>query len=555
MAKKNKSKKKAEAAAPAAAAAPVAAAEAATEAPVSSTEASPAPEETGPIPTTNGSDTKDTEAEAATVSSLREQLEAAQNELQTQTKRLQVEKDVAVKRLEQQLAERATETEATQNGDTESAEAEHERQLQQSSKELLLEQQEHEKTRGLLLEAQQATTEALKRQNEASGPAETAAASGPSADEVEELREQLQKVTLEKSEKEEQYDTLLGRITQIKSTLGERLKSDAAELEELRGELAEARGALEQEKSAVKTLKSELVGASDESSKLSAELASFRRKFNSEVENLSRERDLLKRENLVVQEQLNKSQGTTSRYEIALGESNTLVVDLEARNQSLQDELKHLQTLVASSQQEKSEILDKLNALKKQGESSSSEQSTKIQEIEAERQALEEQLQTVKQGLEAASETQKQQEEKIAHLATFEKDARDKSLQIGKLRHEAVILNEHLTNALQMIKKSSEGDTVDKQLVSNLILSFVGLSRGDTKKFEVLQLISNFLGWDEQEKVQAGLSRSTFMDQSNLERSGSGTNLMGAGADKSGGGAVGFFGKFAEFLDREASKK
>lgn len=44
----------------------------------------------------------------------------------------------------------------------------------------------------------------------------------------------------------------------------------------------------------------------------------------------------------------------------------------------------------------------------------------------------------------------------------FEKEVKEKNLLIGKLRHEAVILNDHLTKALKYIKRSKPDDTVDK---------------------------------------------------------------------------------------------
>lgn len=44
----------------------------------------------------------------------------------------------------------------------------------------------------------------------------------------------------------------------------------------------------------------------------------------------------------------------------------------------------------------------------------------------------------------------------------FEKEVKEKNLLIGKLRHEAVILNDHLTKALKYLKKGKPEDTIDK---------------------------------------------------------------------------------------------
>ena len=44
----------------------------------------------------------------------------------------------------------------------------------------------------------------------------------------------------------------------------------------------------------------------------------------------------------------------------------------------------------------------------------------------------------------------------------FEKEVKEKNLLIGKLRHEAVILNDHLTKALRYLKKGKPEDNIDK---------------------------------------------------------------------------------------------
>jgi hypothetical protein len=72
---------------------------------------------------------------------------------------------------------------------------------------------------------------------------------------------------------------------------------------------------------------------------------------------------------------------------------------------------------------------------------------------------------------------------------------KEKNLLIGKLRHEAVTLNEHLTKALRILKKGRPEENVDRQIVTNYILHFLAIDRSDPKKFEALQLIASLLGW------------------------------------------------------------
>jgi hypothetical protein len=86
-------------------------------------------------------------------------------------------------------------------------------------------------------------------------------------------------------------------------------------------------------------------------------------------------------------------------------------------------------------------------------------------------------------------------QQELARALPFEKEVKEKNLLIGKLRHEAVTLNEHLTKALRILKKGRPEDNVDRQIITNYFLHFLAIDRSDPKKFEALQLIAALLGW------------------------------------------------------------
>lgn len=46
----------------------------------------------------------------------------------------------------------------------------------------------------------------------------------------------------------------------------------------------------------------------------------------------------------------------------------------------------------------------------------------------------------------------------------YEREVKEKNLLIGKLRHEAVILNDHLTKALRFLRKGKPEDAIDKSV-------------------------------------------------------------------------------------------
>lgn len=54
-------------------------------------------------------------------------------------------------------------------------------------------------------------------------------------------------------------------------------------------------------------------------------------------------------------------------------------------------------------------------------------------------------------------------QKELERVRPFEKEVKEKNLLIGKLRHEAVTLNDHLTKALRFLKKGKPEDNVDRQ--------------------------------------------------------------------------------------------
>jgi hypothetical protein len=72
----------------------------------------------------------------------------------------------------------------------------------------------------------------------------------------------------------------------------------------------------------------------------------------------------------------------------------------------------------------------------------------------------------------------------------------------------AVIINEHLMEALRRLRRNSSETNVDRRLVTNVLLSFLATPRADPKRFEMLQLLSSVLSWTDAEREKAGLQRA-----------------------------------------------
>jgi hypothetical protein len=79
-------------------------------------------------------------------------------------------------------------------------------------------------------------------------------------------------------------------------------------------------------------------------------------------------------------------------------------------------------------------------------------------QLQAQKQLAQQAEMRAREAEEARDETSKE----LERTAPFEKEVKEKNLLIGKLRHEAIVLNDHLTKALRYLKKTKPEDNVDR---------------------------------------------------------------------------------------------
>jgi hypothetical protein len=61
--------------------------------------------------------------------------------------------------------------------------------------------------------------------------------------------------------------------------------------------------------------------------------------------------------------------------------------------------------------------------------------------------------------------------------------------------------------ALRRLRRGSANTSVDRRLVTNILLTFLCTPREDTKRFEMLGLLASILSWSDEERMRAGLQR------------------------------------------------
>ncbi|CAE7062146.1 unnamed protein product [Rhizoctonia solani] len=334
------------------------------------------------------------------------------------------------------------------------------------------------------------------------------------------LEQELEKTKAESDNWAEQYRTLLAKLTNMRTTLGNKLQQDAEELDRREQLIAQLTTTNEDLSGTVETLKQELDNSLEDASNLSRELSAFRQRaldttssVDAELEQMRIEVEHSRRDLETTRRELEEERLDREELEREAAQERVMAEELKAQLVVLRREVEQ-----AAAQRAR-----ETEAVQREKEKSANLQSVledfqlaKDMEI---RQALAESESTLQHTIKQLAEFKSRALQAEAELAesthnservnTLEKEVKEKNLLIGKLRHEAVIINEHLTIALRKLRSSaaSSSSSVDRELVSNILLAFLNAPRTDGTRFEMLTVLANVLGWGETEREKAGLQR------------------------------------------------
>ncbi|KAF7360429.1 Guanylate kinase [Mycena venus] len=329
------------------------------------------------------------------------------------------------------------------------------------------------------------------------------------SDPIEKLQRELERTREEKETLASQYRNLLAKLTTMRTTLGNKLKQDAEELDRREVLVQQLQAQNDDLTSTVEMLKEELISTSAEAERASSELDNMRsRAFEeSAQENLARERELRETQTELERCRMEKDEWERmAMQDKVLADEARSNAEMYRRDLELEREARERDAAELESEREKSEnlqsVLQDFQAAKdhelRQAVKDYNSQLTQVTQSLAEykHRALTAELQLE----ETQTNTSRTQE--------LEKEVKDKTLLIEKLRHEAIIINEHLMEALRRLRRNSTDTNVDRRLVTNVLLSFLTTPRADPKRFEMLSLLASVLSWTDPEREKAGLQRA-----------------------------------------------
>lgn len=284
--------------------------------------------------------------------------------------------------------------------------------------------------------------------------------------EVSQLTTDLEDSNSAREHAEEQYQNLLGRVEKIKESLSDRLKRDKAELEEARERIEELEAQNEELQGSAQSSGEDVEKLKEDLQDATRELNTLRSRNNLSAHNWLREKEELTRTVYHLKEEME----TTTN---AMGEWEVLAMEERSVKESLMDKVAELEEQVSTLKQgyesaaaerdSQATLVENLqNALREIQEARKQELREMVETTERQ---LRNEKQRAQEAEERSAEAKAAREElakELERTAPFEKEVKEKNLLIGKLRHEAIVLNDHLTKALRYLKKTKPEDNVDR---------------------------------------------------------------------------------------------
>ncbi|KAH8113821.1 hypothetical protein DFH11DRAFT_1509821 [Phellopilus nigrolimitatus] len=338
----------------------------------------------------------------------------------------------------------------------------------------------------------------------------------------------------------------------MRTTLGNKLKQDAEELDRREQLIQQLSGQNDDLSTSLHALQSEIETSNAEAERASRELESMRSRAyeESSQEALVREREL--RETQVELERCKMERDEWEREalegRVGLDEARTVSENLR---RDLEIERKEREKENAELVDEREKSVNLQSVLEDFQMAKDHELRQAVRDRDAHLTQITQALAEYKHRAHTAEMQLEETSANTSRTAELEKEVKEKNLLIGKLRHEAVILNEHLTEALRRLRRNQTDTNVDRRLVTNVLLSFLTTPRADSKRFEMLNLLSTILAWGDAEREKAGLQRAAAPSPGSATP-GSPSKGKGAAMLDTGDETESFSQRWVEFLLKES---
>lgn len=298
---------------------------------------------------------------------------------------------------------------------------------------------------------------------------EVSAIKSEHTEEVSTIRAELEESQTAREHAEEQYQSLLGRINTIKASLGERLKADKQELGEAKGQIEELESQNESLQTRVQGLEGDVKRLEAESQESSKELSTLRNRHNLSQQNWVHEREDLTQQNKQLKDEAETAKDAMGDWEVLAMEERSLREGLTEKVRDLEEQFSaqrdSYETAVSERDSQSQSLEGLQRALQEVQEARKRELRDMVESYEEQIQSLKKLVQESDSRAMEAEDGKGSLQTELDRLTPFEKEVKEKNLLIGKLRHEAIVLNDHLTKALRFLKKAKPEDNIDRYAI------------------------------------------------------------------------------------------
>lgn len=219
-------------------------------------------------------------------------------------------------------------------------------------------------------------------------------------------------------------------------------------------------------KSQLESKTTELAELSSESTQKSKEISTLRDRTTLSQQNWLKEKDELIEQEAYLQSEFEQAKEAMHNWEILAMEERSIRENLGEKVVDLEEQLGNLRDAHDKVKGERDTQQSTVDGLQRALQEIQAARKQELRElVESSDSQLEELRQSVREAQQKASDAEnniRTAQEELDRVRPFEKEVKEKNLLIGKLRHEAVTLNDHLTKALRFLKKGRPEDNVDR---------------------------------------------------------------------------------------------
>lgn len=219
-------------------------------------------------------------------------------------------------------------------------------------------------------------------------------------------------------------------------------------------------------KSQLESKSTELEELSEDSAQKSKEISTLRDRTNLSQQNWLKEKEELLEQESYLQSEFDQAKEAMHNWEVLAMEERSIRENLGEKVADLEEQLVNIRDAYERASGERDSQQSTVDGLQRALQEIQTARKQELRElVESSDSQLEELRSTLRETQQQASDADKNlhtAQEELERVRPFEKEVKEKNLLIGKLRHEAVTLNDHLTKALRFLKKGKPEDNVDR---------------------------------------------------------------------------------------------